>query len=160
MNQPGIANPHLVLREAIGGNRLIGVVMIGIGLVFCVPAMLEPLGMSNFKLYLLATSGGIFTLGPGILYQIAAYGMNHRQQQAGEMSKQVAKWQSIVSLAAIPIAVIFGFVEPNVPPIPIIPLIANVFFVPAVLVQAWKISSAIRRFDFCRQPGMHLKQYR
>jgi drug/metabolite transporter (DMT)-like permease len=153
MRRRNAPDPYEVLREAVGGNRVLGIVMIGMGVVLFLPAF-DPVQRRHIEWLFLAVSAGIFLLTPGILYQIAARAMKHREERAARMSMYVGVCQTIATLLAILVLVVIGIAHAAAPmALVLIPLLVNIFFVPATIVQIWKISRSIEAIRLLPSEG-------
>ena len=153
-------DPHQMLRDAVNGNRLIGIVMIVLGMAMCLPAA-RVLPAPDLAFNVLAVSASLFMIGPGVLYQVAAIAMKHREEHGGRVSLCVAICMAIPALLALAISFFFGnghfvrdmaiavHLEQNwrriaVENAALMPPLATVFFAPASLVHAWNVVRAIR----------------
>jgi hypothetical protein len=153
-------DPHAMLHDAVYGNRLIGIVIIILGLAMCVPAAIR-FPTPSLSYNIMAVSASLFMIGPGVLYQIAAIAMNHREERGGKISLCVAVCMAIPAMLSLGIELVFGNghfgrdiaatleFERNWRPVSfdnaaLMPPLATLFFVPASLVHAWNVVRAIR----------------
>jgi hypothetical protein len=158
-----LEDPRRVLHQAVRGNRTLGVVMIFLGADFCLRLGSDFLRRPTLEGRVLVVSFSIFLLAPGVLYLYAAFAMKKREQRAARISLCTTICQSVPSLLAALIALHFGvrllnsrlylIGAPRLVSALITPLLVGAFFVPALLVQTWKLSRAMKAIRLLPSTG-------
>src|SRR5690242_2291665 len=91
-------DPHETLKEAIGGARLLGLLMIVLGVTL--PSLFASRRITDITIAM-AVGSSFFLLGPGIIYQLAAIFVKRREESWAKVAQWTSLGQTLVSIPCL-----------------------------------------------------------
>jgi hypothetical protein len=130
---------HRALRRAVSDGRVLGFVFLLLGSILCVFSLLEP---SSILGQALTLSASLLLVGPGVLYLIAAHTLKHRKPSGAVLARRASAAHLLACAVTFTIGAIgfFGSIGRML----LIPAIAMIFFIPALIAFLAETRSALR----------------
>ena len=132
--------PADTVRNAVGSLRLMGSLFIGLGVLLVWLAVAN--GRPADLVGLLAASA-VLLGGPGVLYHLTAVRVGRHDVTVALLARRTAVGQSVLAVAVVALLAVG---HPSRRPLlddVMVPAMATLFFVPALLAQAHQIGTAL-----------------
>jgi hypothetical protein len=145
MNTPRIP-PSAVLKTAVSSLRTLGTVFILVDLfVYFIAATAAGIRSQGFEL---AASASLFLLAPGIIYHLSAIFIRKHDVKMARLAQRTAILQSIAGVVAVICLILSSHRNPPMIFLGAMPIL---FFIPALLVQAYEITRALHALQIMPQ---------
>ncbi len=135
--EPPPPSPAERVRAAVGSLRIVGTVFVAIG---------GGLGLLAARTHdvPLGAAAAVLLVGPGVLYHVTGFLIsNHREPRVALLARRTAFAQSAVAGGGtVAFVAVGGFGRTGAPTV-LVPAVVTLFFVPALLAQAWEIGVAL-----------------
>ncbi len=132
--------PQQRIRSAVGGLRLLGLVMFGIAGCLFLLILPKPRNVP----VTLTIGAGLFLVAPGTIYQLAAIFIARHESQWASIARIVAIIQAACPAFFLVVETFTGIKPPEPLAMAFVPSMICVVFTPALLAQAWAIHKSIR----------------
>jgi hypothetical protein len=139
MNARAAKDPLTVIKEASSNTRVLGSVLIVIGLLPLVAMMMESRDIT-LSAQLFCFSDTLILIGPGAWYCMAGYLIQRRHPTVARTSFRIA----VVQLMLVVTVLLIGLVLDQAPSYLFLPAVLNAFFIPALLALLYNLAIAQR----------------